>query len=180
MNAVLLRLRSDLAALEMRWALTKLAYKYNFDPAQPRVPAGNPDGGQWTRTGGNGLVRVAANEPEKPAEVLAIPMYGVDPLDPKVLNKLPPTPGELAEAQKALNAISRMSPEEIIASGKGYNNYPDRETGAVLPPSATGYLSFPVGSRYVSAKRLVIDTSTGAVYYTNNHYRSFYHFNLGK
>ncbi len=26
--------------------------KYNFDPNQPRVPAGNDDGGQWTNTGG--------------------------------------------------------------------------------------------------------------------------------
>jgi hypothetical protein len=26
--------------------------KYNFDPDQPRVPRGNPDGGQWTRAGG--------------------------------------------------------------------------------------------------------------------------------
>lgn len=28
--------------------------KANFDPAQPRVPAGNPDGGQWTDAGGSG------------------------------------------------------------------------------------------------------------------------------
>ena len=31
----------------------KLAYKYGYNPAQPRVPAGNPDGGQWT-TDANG------------------------------------------------------------------------------------------------------------------------------
>ncbi len=40
------RLRADLAAIQMEWALMKLAWKYN--PSQPRVPAGNPDGGQWT------------------------------------------------------------------------------------------------------------------------------------
>lgn len=28
--------------------------KANFDPNQPRVPAGNPDGGQWTSGGGGG------------------------------------------------------------------------------------------------------------------------------
>ena len=32
--------------------LRKLAGKANFDPNQPRVPAGNPDGGQWTDAGG--------------------------------------------------------------------------------------------------------------------------------
>jgi hypothetical protein len=31
-----------------KWAQ---AYKANFNPDQPRVPAGNPDGGQWTSTG---------------------------------------------------------------------------------------------------------------------------------
>ena len=29
--------------------------KAGFDPDQPRVPAGNPDGGQWTSGGGGGL-----------------------------------------------------------------------------------------------------------------------------
>jgi hypothetical protein len=44
------------------------AVKANFDPNQPRVPAGSPDGGQWTDAGGGGgagggLVRVAQNDP---------------------------------------------------------------------------------------------------------------------
>lgn len=30
------------------------AVKANFDPNQPRVPAGHPDGGQWTDAGGGG------------------------------------------------------------------------------------------------------------------------------
>ena len=32
-------------------ALRDAVYKY--DPNQPRVPAGNPDGGQWTDEGGS-------------------------------------------------------------------------------------------------------------------------------
>jgi hypothetical protein len=44
----------DLAALRMQWVLLILARKYN--PDQPRVPAGNSDGGQWAYAGG---VRVA-------------------------------------------------------------------------------------------------------------------------
>lgn len=54
-RTALLRLRSDhawlrveLAALRVRLALRR---KYSAD--QPRVPAGNPDGGQWTGDGGN-------------------------------------------------------------------------------------------------------------------------------
>jgi hypothetical protein len=30
------------------------SYARKFDPDQPRVPAGNPDGGQWTSEGGSG------------------------------------------------------------------------------------------------------------------------------
>src|SRR5262249_19838174 len=32
---------------------------HGYDPTEPRVPAGNPDGGQWTSTGGIAGVRVA-------------------------------------------------------------------------------------------------------------------------
>jgi len=34
--------------------LALLEGKANFNPNQPRVPKGNPDGGQWTRVGGSG------------------------------------------------------------------------------------------------------------------------------
>lgn len=43
--------RSDLAALRFKLALIRyelLRRKAGFNPDQPRVPDGNPDGGQWT------------------------------------------------------------------------------------------------------------------------------------
>lgn len=39
---------------------------HHFDPEQPRVPAGNPDGGQWTRI--PGWSRFAANETDSPGK----------------------------------------------------------------------------------------------------------------
>lgn len=44
---LLLRLRSEIAAAEFMASAERLALllKANFDPNQPRVPAGNPDGG---------------------------------------------------------------------------------------------------------------------------------------
>jgi hypothetical protein len=104
-------------------------------------------------------------------------MYGIDPLDPKNLNT-PPTPVELNNIQKTLTQIDNSNAEELAETGKEYKNFPEKTTGAALPPSAGGYLSFPVGSRAVTPNRLIIDTSTGAIYYTNNHYLSFYHLNL--
>lgn len=44
-------MRWQLAALDFDAKMLRfgLALKANFDPNQPRVPAGRPDGGQWTR-----------------------------------------------------------------------------------------------------------------------------------
>jgi hypothetical protein len=46
------RLREAIATLKVTQALERLRLKAGFDPNQPRVPAGNPDGGQWTRVEG--------------------------------------------------------------------------------------------------------------------------------
>jgi hypothetical protein len=58
--------------VEEKHAQLVLAFKAGFNPNQPRVPAGNPDGGQWTGSGGRsgssganggGLTQVAQNVP---------------------------------------------------------------------------------------------------------------------
>ena len=46
-------LYAELAAARMRLALIKLAFKAGYKPTQPRVPAGDPNGGQWAG-GGSG------------------------------------------------------------------------------------------------------------------------------
>jgi hypothetical protein len=39
-------------------------HRSHFNPDQPRVPAGNPDGGQWTATGHTTTgIRLAAEKP---------------------------------------------------------------------------------------------------------------------
>lgn len=67
MTSAILALRSDIAYLQVQVSalkLMRLLTKHNFDPSQPRVPAGSPDGGQWTDAGG-GYVRVAAGDEEE-------------------------------------------------------------------------------------------------------------------
>jgi hypothetical protein len=51
-----LRIKSDLAFERFRRVLTRYIeqQKAGFDPNQPRVPAGNSDGGQWTSARGTG------------------------------------------------------------------------------------------------------------------------------
>lgn len=52
----LLRLKWLAAAANFELAMRRhaRALKANFNPNQPRVPRGNPDGGQWTDAGGGG------------------------------------------------------------------------------------------------------------------------------
>lgn len=59
-------LRAELACLRTLAAALRLqlAFKANFNPAQPRVPAGELGAGQWTNGGGNAdRARVAQNTP---------------------------------------------------------------------------------------------------------------------
>jgi hypothetical protein len=65
---------NDAAALRHRLALIdaeaqhRLAqHRSHYNPDQPRVPKGNPDGGQWTDTGSSRIgIRVAAGDAPRP------------------------------------------------------------------------------------------------------------------
>jgi hypothetical protein len=51
----LMTLRCDLAALRVQFAALKLQRQLKaYDSNQPRMPAGSPEGGQWTSSGGGG------------------------------------------------------------------------------------------------------------------------------
>lgn len=59
------RLSWELANLRLWVKFQRLRLALKYDPNQPRVPAGNPDGGQWTYDGG-GSARVAQYVPRGP------------------------------------------------------------------------------------------------------------------
>lgn len=48
------RIRMNIIGLQLELSMFRfeLALRANFNPSQPRVPAGNSDGGRWTRVGG--------------------------------------------------------------------------------------------------------------------------------
>ncbi|MEA2954014.1 MAG: hypothetical protein QOJ96_3534 [Alphaproteobacteria bacterium] len=57
----LLRWKSEFAAVKAEIKFQRLLRTSKaFNPNQPRVPAGNPDGGEWTGGGGTTRVRLAA------------------------------------------------------------------------------------------------------------------------
>jgi hypothetical protein len=200
-----------LAKAELRAALKK------YSPNQPRVQAGNPDGGQWTSSSGNGssadssdAAGVGSESPKRyaaldtgtltdetstgetsasdngpqlaqdevtPRGFTIVRPPGRDPLDPKGLNG-PILPDEQQNVADALTLILNQDSSTLYPHA--YENRPHYETGAVLPPSVNGYIAFDVpglgAGRGVG--RIVIDAGIGAMYYTNNHYRSFYRLNL--
>jgi hypothetical protein len=53
-------LKCEASLSRMRWLLRK------YDPDQPRVSAGNPDGGQWTNAGGSSGSTTAESQGEEP------------------------------------------------------------------------------------------------------------------
>jgi len=55
-----LALRHELAKLKLELELRRFRRKYS--PDQPRVPAGNPDGGQWTDGSGGNVARVSTGD----------------------------------------------------------------------------------------------------------------------
>jgi hypothetical protein len=48
-DAELAEIGGQLAVIRYEQLLQKALHPHNYNPDQPRVPAGNPDGGQWTR-----------------------------------------------------------------------------------------------------------------------------------
>jgi hypothetical protein len=48
LQAIVDVLRAEMASIRQQIALRKSLHPPHFDPTQPRVPAGNPDGGEWT------------------------------------------------------------------------------------------------------------------------------------
>src|SRR5437588_7262862 len=53
----LLRLRSELESLKAEIKFRRLLHARKYSPDQPRVPAGNPDGGRWTSGEGTSASR---------------------------------------------------------------------------------------------------------------------------
>jgi hypothetical protein len=150
----------------------------NGSPANAVTPAppGPQRGPQYaqadTGTRTDGLVLIGDTVTPRGFSMEQVP--APDPLDPQRLNK-PILSAEMAQVAVALSLIDQGADGAL--QPHVYRNFPHRDTGAVLPPpSAQGYTAYDVPGPGPGrgVQRLVIDKGTGAIYYTNNHYRSFY------
>ena len=59
----LLELKGQLAEIkaDLRWRRAVQSFTAKFDPSQPRVPAGSPDGGQWANSSSSTVTAVFAD-----------------------------------------------------------------------------------------------------------------------
>lgn len=87
-----------IAAFNRHWDACRQA---GFNPAQPRVPAGNPDGGQWTSEEGNGGT---GGDVSKPVNRVRLADAG-DQINPSVQSDA--TPDWIPGAQYAQNRAGR-------------------------------------------------------------------------
>jgi hypothetical protein len=89
--------------------------KANFNPNQPRVPAGNPDGGQWTDGGGGGSGPQTAEDapPDVPLRITIRPSgIGDDSRPP--LEPPPPVPQERPRTRQLENRIARAAAQWLL------------------------------------------------------------------
>ncbi len=122
------------------------------------------------------IMRVAQSGPGPllPGGIVQEPIQGTDPLDPVGLNKDVPSAQEQQALTATLDSIQKGTALDLTPHS--YENYPHPKTGAVLPPSSDGYTTYdvPLGGRGRGAARIIIDNGSKNIYYTNNHYRSFF------
>lgn len=135
------------------------------------------------------VVTITATTPQPAGDIIPVADWTVtadgfylqpspagDQLDPKLLNK-PITPAEQAAIANALTIIINGKNVSTL-NPHSYLNWPDPTTGAVLPVDMMGlccYTTYYVRglSTGPGTSRVIIGTN-GSIYYTNNHYRSFY------
>ena len=105
-------------------SLTRLLAKYS--PDQPRVPAGNSDGGQWTSGGGYGAESEETSDLEQPL-ILAPDQPGRDDL--------------LGLQEIANHPVIRTQIDEAWMASKPESDLPQEQGFWIVRDNATGELS---------------------------------------
>ena len=115
-----LRIKSDFAFDRFLRALALRATqrKAGFDPDQPRVPAGNSDGGQWTSDGGSGAGR---NDPTVLSDATADNVFEPGTrlaADDSAASYRIDLKEEEARGGHAISAHVNRSPEALVAQAR--------------------------------------------------------------
>ena len=162
-------------------AESSLFYNWNryYNPATGRYISSDPIGLE----GGINTFLYAAASPVMRIDLLGlqgtafpVPQGPLgEMIDPHNMNQLPPSAYELQNIYDTLAIITGPDQNAILALNPHlYKNVPDLNTGAMLPPCAQ-YAAFDVVPVTAPRNKPRIIIGTGqSIWYTNNHYRSFY------
>lgn len=88
----------------------RLWLKANFDPNQPRVPRGHPNGGQWTRVGGWRSTR--DEDGRSPPDDIPFLMADSDPLEEE-----PDIPQQRPKTSRERTAVMRRAARIMLREG---------------------------------------------------------------
>lgn len=129
-----------------RLAIAESLAKAGFDPEEPRVPAGNPDGGEWTSEGGDTAVEPAA---ARGNDVQAIKERFVD--------------AHLADAQEGADQLA--VPVENILGLSALESGWGRDRFAVEGNNFFGiHYPAPFATGYIVARKTPVKVATFASY----------------
>jgi hypothetical protein len=105
-------IKAQLSALRMKAALLRLRSKANFNPNQPRIPAGNPDGGEWTdAAGAAGIGSAGGSESGTRVQQIIADRSGDQPWSPHIVIERP-------DASTASRIVTNRNGSTVVA------NYP--------------------------------------------------------
>jgi len=106
-------------------ALKIKASKAGFDPSQPRVQRGNPDGGEWTETGGGSGGSSGTGTSHTPSGDSSTRKPGVKPaygeIPPRGRLRQPPDPGSGKRARAIYGETSGLTPSLKNPKAGSYN-----------------------------------------------------------
>jgi hypothetical protein len=151
-------LREEVASIRADLLRRRLAEQTKYSPAQPRVPAGNPRGGQWTDRSGVGSQGTG----------FALPMGNVDVGDVSGSSELTPGDTSVGGVQLAGDPVDLLEQEQ--RGGHAISEHADRtydylksrarEEGERTLDRGDAFRGFSVGSftSVQSANRLVNST----------------------
>jgi hypothetical protein len=141
----LMRLKWLAAATRFELAMVRhdRALKANFNPNEPRVPAGNPDGGQWTDGGGS--AGGASSRRDRGGGGSSTPRSRTDPTagsgrnDPRVLSDVTPDNYDKPGMRLAQNDRLRSDPirleDEELKGGHTIEYHVNRSEEALKAPA---------------------------------------------
>ncbi len=114
----LLKIRSELTYLQLELACTRLELllrKANFNPNQPRVPAGSPDGGRWIDSGSaGGSARPGSIVPRVPKPRIEVRPRGIGDNGGPPLEEPPHVPKEPPPSTKLRNAVIKRTAKWLL------------------------------------------------------------------